>query len=237
MAIPAHWSQDPLFPETFSNPKFAPHFTIARPPRNLIGKAGYYCFDLSCPITADTYTSVLASATVTLTAAKELLSGESVFALSRPPGHHAGTSVSGGYCYFNNVAIVARYLQREPGGLTHSKIAILDIDYHHGNGTQEIFYSDPSVVYVSLHAELDYPYFTGSREERGDGPGEGFNHNFPLPPGTGDYAYCGELRKGARVIDEFNPAYLIVRYEHDVISMMPITMTNASKPGSRHVRE
>jgi len=166
---------------------------------------------------------VLASATVTLTAAKELLrSGESVFSLSRPPGHHAGTSISGGYCYFNNVAIATRYLQREVGGSTRSKIAILDIDYHHGNGTQEIFYSDPSVTYVSLHGELDYPYFTGSREERGDAPGEGFNHNFPLPPGTDDDAYCGELRKGTKVIDEFNPVYLIVSLGVDTFWNDPI---------------
>jgi len=166
---------------------------------------------------------VLASARVSLSAAKELLrSGESVFALSRPPGHHAGTSISGGYCYFNNVAIAARYLQRESEGSTCPKIAILDVDYHHGNGTQEIFYSDSSVTYVSLHAELDYPYFTGSREERGDGPGEGFNHNFPLPFGTDDGAYCGELRKGAKVIEEFDPAYLIVSMGFDTFESDPI---------------
>lgn len=212
------------FPEVFPHPKFTQRFNDGSlAPRSLAAKAGYYCFDLSYPITADTYTSVAASAKVTLSAARELLkSGESVFALSRPPGHHAGTSISGGYCYFNNVAIAARYIQQESGGSSLSRVAILDIDYHHGNGTQEMFYSDSSVTYVSLHAELDYPYFTGSRNERGDGPGEGTNHNFPLPFGTDDGAYCGELRKGAKVIEEFNPNYLIVSLGVDTFESDPI---------------
>jgi len=176
---------------------------------------------------------VLSSVRVALSAAKELLSHQvPAFALTRPPGHHAGSALSGGYCYLNNVAIAARYLQRHAISNGHgaTKIGILDIDYHHGNGTQDIFYSDPSVLYTSLHAVDDFPYFTGSRTETGCGHGEGYNMNIPLPRGTMDSEYCAALELVVAAIRKFDPQYLIVSlgvdtYMDDPISDFKLTVT------------
>jgi len=144
------------------------------------------------------------------------------YALCRPPGHHAAADLYGGYCYLNNAAIAARYLQSSgsrPSSLpesralpTPTKVAILDIDYHHGNGTQLIFYADPAVLYCSLHVhpDEDYPYYWGDADETGVGPGEGTNCNWPLPRGTGDKAYLAALDEALAAIGEFAPDYLVV---------------------------
>ncbi|KAH9176854.1 Arginase/deacetylase [Lactarius sanguifluus] len=217
------YCQDAVLPETFPHQKLVPglsqsHVDSLSP----IAKAGYYCFDLSCPITKVTYSSAIASVNVALSAARELAvtSGSygpkvGVFALclpySRPPGHHAGTSLSGGYCFINNVAVAARFLQGFDQRPTDKpSVAILDVDYHHGNGTQEIFYSDPSVLYVSLHAEDDYPYFTGSTTEKGIDDGVGANINYPLPRGTQDSEYCAALSNAVEDIKKFDPGYLLL---------------------------
>ncbi|KAH9948202.1 hypothetical protein B0H21DRAFT_876236 [Amylocystis lapponica] len=161
-----------VLPETFLHPKLSPSIPRDTSALSSIARAGLHCFDLSSPITSETYRSVLASVSVTLSAAEELMlrMPDGIFALARPPGHHAGTSIYGGYCFLNNAAIAARFLQSATPATT---VAILDIDYHHGNGTQQIFYADPSVLYVSLHADGDYPYFTGAATERGSGAGRG----------------------------------------------------------------
>ncbi|KAI9445365.1 Arginase/deacetylase [Lactarius indigo] len=211
--------QDAVLPETFPHQKLAPglsqsHVDSLSP----IAKAGHYCFDLSCPITKVTYSSVIASVNVALSAARDLAitSGPygpkvGVFALCRPPGHHAGTSLSGGYCFINNVAVTARFLQSFNQRPTDKpSVAILDVDYHHGNGTQEIFYSDPSVLYVSLHAENDYPYYTGSTTEKGIDDGVGANINYPLPRGTQDSDYCAALSNAVGDIKKFDPGYLLL---------------------------
>ncbi|KAH9056931.1 Arginase/deacetylase [Lactarius vividus] len=164
-----------------------------------VAKAGYYCFDLSL-----TYSSAIASVNCR---------NVGVFALCRPPGHHAGTSLSGGYCFINNVAVAAQFLQGFNQRPTDKpSVAILDVDYHHGNGTQEIFYSDPSVLYVSLHAEDDYPYFTGSTTEKGINDGVGTNINYPLPRGTQDSDYCAALSNAVEEIKKFDPGYLLLRF-------------------------
>ncbi|OBZ65189.1 Acetylpolyamine aminohydrolase [Grifola frondosa] len=213
-----------VLPETF----FHRALTSEEPPATLspIAKAGLYCFDLSGPITAETYRSAVASVLVALSAAKALLSEKAltrsngVFALTRPPGHHAGVAVSGGYCFFNNAAVATKYLLHSSDDTT---VTILDIDYHHGNGTQQIFYSEPRVLYVSLHADGDYPYFTGSTKERGAGEGVGFNHNLPLPRNTtGDDLYCETLLKAVAFIRVFDPAYLIVSLGVDTAADDPI---------------
>ncbi|KAI0714634.1 hypothetical protein C8Q76DRAFT_431838 [Earliella scabrosa] len=191
-----------VFPETFRHRQLqdtAPQDVKGMSP---LAKPGIYCFDLSCPITSDTYRAAIASVKVTLCAARALANSDcsaphGIFALARPPGHHAQDALCGGYCFLNNVAIAARYLLQHAGC---RRVAILDVDYHHGNGTQQIFYTDPQVVYVSLHAQGDYPYFTGAAEERGSGPGAGYNHNFPLPTGTSDDVYCETLLDAADVI-------------------------------------
>lgn len=169
---------------------------------------------------------MLSSAQVTLSAAKELLLYQrATFALSRPPGHHAGSALAGGYCYLNNAAIAARYLQSSSSTAEQGlvKIAVLDIDYHHGNGTQEIFYSDPSVLYTSIHAKDDYPYYTGSKEETGYGAGEGFNLNYPLSKGTTDEEYCSVLQAVMEIITKFDPCYLVVSLGVDTYLDDPIS--------------
>ncbi|KLO20620.1 Arginase/deacetylase [Schizopora paradoxa] len=188
---------------------------------------GLYCFDLSCPITKDTHKATLASLRVTLTAAKLLSSSalDSIFALCRPPGHHAMPSLCAGYCFLNNIAIAARFIQHTSSpDTTKPKVAILDIDYHHGNGSQAAFYDDPSVLYVSLHGENDYPYFTGFTDEQGSGEGEGYNFNFPLPRGTtGDDEYCETLQRAVAIVQKFEPAFVLVSLGVDTFIDDPIS--------------
>ncbi|CAE7139282.1 unnamed protein product [Rhizoctonia solani] len=222
-------SKDAVMPETFPHPGLlASSKSKAMHHKNLspLAKAGLYCFDLSCPITADTFGSALAAVRVVLSALRYLMSESSnqarsgAFALTRPPGHHAGPAVCGGYCFFNNIAIAAKCLQSR---VPNAKIAILDIDYHHGNGTQDVFYQDPSVLYVSLHAEGDYPYFTGTAEEVGDGPGMGFNLNIPLPQHTtGNAEYIAALRQGLDRISHFGPQWLLVSLGVDTYKDDPL---------------
>ena len=124
------------------------------------------------------------------------------YALCRPPGHHAGRDYFGGYCYLNNAALAAARLA------TTDRVALIDIDYHHGNGTQDIFYALAEVLFISLHADPtnQYPLFWGYADERGSGAGEGLTHNFPLPPGTGDDACLATLDRTLSLIANFNPA-------------------------------
>ncbi|KAJ3239748.1 hypothetical protein HDU81_005464 [Chytriomyces hyalinus] len=156
-----------------------------------MGQPGYYCFDNTGIIVEGTYEAAYAAAQVALTAADLLLqSKQSVFALCRPPGHHAHSDLCGGYCFFNNAAIAVQYiLDKQP----QSRVAILDIDYHHGNGTQDIFYQQSNPLYTSIHGYPDYPMYWGSPAEKGEGPGMGFNVNVPLPIGTRDPEYLAAL--------------------------------------------
>ena len=154
------------------------------------GSYGYYTFDLTAPLVEGTYAAVVGSAQCAITAANLILNGQrAAYALCRPPGHHAGRDFSGGYCYFNNTAIAARLLS------TRGPVAILDIDYHHGNGTQDIFWEDDRVLTISIHCDprVDFPYFTGYADEIGEGAGRGYNLNLPLPPKTDGVAYLAAL--------------------------------------------
>lgn len=203
-----------VIPETFPHVNLLPAPPESAHITNPFARAGLFCFDLSCPITKETHKATLASLRVTLTAAKSLVVGavNSAFALCRPPGHHAMPSLCGGYCFLNNVAIAARFIQNiSPSAIERPKVAILDIDYHHGNGSQATFYDDPSVLYVSLHGENDYPYFTGSASEQGSGKGKGYNVNFPLPRGiTGDNEYCDTLQGAVAIVRNFEPSFLLI---------------------------
>jgi acetoin utilization deacetylase AcuC-like enzyme len=199
------------------------YFTVRgwrRRPANWQQQAGYYAIDRDSPILAGTWTAAYWGAQIALTAAGLVLGGEpSVYALCRPPGHHASASQYGGYCYLNNAAIAARYLQDQG-----ARVAIVDIDYHHGNGTQEIFYADPTVLYCSLHADPDeeYPYFWGADDERGSGAGLGANHNWPLPAGTDDAAYLAALDEAQAVVAAFQPAFLVVSAGFDLLAGDPV---------------
>ncbi len=169
---------------------------------------GIWCTDAVTPIKKKTYEVARASAETALTGAELLRKGheKTVYALCRPSGHHAGPRVFGGYCYFNNVATAAEYL------LPEGKVAIVDIDYHHGNGTQEFFDEIKSVFTASIHCDPsnEYPYFWGYDDEKGKGQAVGTNHNEPLPKDTGLEQYSAAVDRIINKIREFNPAYLII---------------------------
>jgi acetoin utilization deacetylase AcuC-like enzyme len=180
-----------------------------------------FTFDIFSPIVAGTWTAIRSALDVTLTGAAMMQSGApSVFSLCRPPGHHASGDLAGGYCYLNNAAIAAQYY-RDRGA---ERVAILDIDYHHGNGTQRIFYDRDDVQFISLHGrpEEEYPFLLGFADETGSGKGEGFNLNLPMPPGTRIGAYMDAVAAASARIKAFAPDMLIVSlgvdtYEHDPV--------------------
>jgi len=186
----------------------------------------YFLMDTYTPITRSTYDSARLAVDVTLTAAQLLRNGERVaYALCRPPGHHAEYKAMGGYCYFNNAAIAANYLSEK------GKVAILDVDFHHGNGTQNAFYDRSDIFYVSIHADPahTFPYISGFADEKGVGKGRGFNKNYPLPLGTTDSQYATVLKKTLADIRKFNPKYLVLStgfdtYQHDPIGGFKLTI-------------
>ncbi len=190
-----------------------------RKPKSFLGLMGYYAFGWGTPILEGTWEAAYWSAQCALSAADLVRAGEqAVYALCRPPGHHAAADLYGGFCYLNNAAIAARHLQ--PSG----RVAILDIDYHHGNGTQAIFYSDPSVLFCSLHAhpDDDYPYYWGEADECGEGAGVGYNRNWPLPQGTDDARYLITLDAALAAIREFVPGHLVVSAGFDTVAGDPV---------------
>ncbi|KAG0666910.1 hypothetical protein C6P46_003620 [Rhodotorula mucilaginosa] len=218
-------SKEAALPETFLRHDLL--LEPDHPARNYsvdaIARIGRHSFDLSAPVTADTWAAALASARVALEALSALTSStaDATFALCRPPGHHATDSLCGGYCYLNNAAVAARQFQHNRG--TKAKVAILDIDYHHGNGTSKIFYNDPSVLYVSLHAWADYPYYTGAEQERGGPDAKGMNINYPLPRGCSNDEYILTLLKAVNNVRRFAPELLIVSLGVDTYIRDPIT--------------
>lgn len=183
-------------------------------------RLGSYTFDTATPILKGTWEAAKSAANVALSAARAVYRGEkSAFALARPPGHHASADLYGGYCYLNNIAIAAQWLADE--GL---RPAILDVDYHHGNGTQAIFYARPDVFFVSIHADpsFAYPHFLGFADERGEGPGEGANVNLPLPRKTDWSGYSEALRTALSRVKDFGPDVLLVSLGLDTFEGDPI---------------
>jgi acetoin utilization deacetylase AcuC-like enzyme/GNAT superfamily N-acetyltransferase len=178
-----------------------------RPPKEPSVLSGYYCIDTFTPINRNAYPAARGGVDAALTAAREILDGRRIaYALVRPPGHHAERRAFGGFCYFNNNAIAAQYLS------AYGKVAILDLDYHHGNGQQDIFYRRSDVLTVSIHGHpsFAYPYFSGFEDERGEGEGEGFNMNIPLPEGVKGTQYRKALAKALERIKAFDPQFLVV---------------------------
>ena len=205
---------------------FAPR-NLRRKPNRFFGLPGYYSYGVGTPVLEGTWEAAYWSAQCALTAADAVVGGEhAAYALCRPPGHHAAADLFGGLCYLNNAAIVARYLQQRtplpPTGehWSEAKVAILDIDYHHGNGTQEIFYSDPKVLYCSLHAhpDDDYPYFWGAEDETGQGEGKSYNHNWPLPQGTTDADYLATLNEALAIIVDYRPHWFVISAGFDTLA-------------------
>lgn len=184
-----------------------------RPPIDDELRAGYYCIDTFTPLTHNAYIAARAAVDCALTGAELLRGGEQlVYAICRPPGHHAERRVYGGFCYFGNAAVAANLLSAD------GPVAILDIDFHHGNGTQDIFYHRADVLTISIHGDPSYayPYFAGFADERGEGAGEGYNHNFPLPENVTDDDYLRVLDQALAIIERFAPRYLVLSVGLDI---------------------
>ncbi|MBU1541676.1 MAG: histone deacetylase family protein [Proteobacteria bacterium] len=201
-----------LLPGKSIYPYVFPIRNATRPPHDYTVLAGYYCLDTFTPINKNAFLAARSGVNCALTGAELLLEGyHTAYALVRPPGHHAEKDVFGGFCYFNNASIAANFLSQ------YGKVAILDIDYHHGNGHQQIFYARKDVFTVSIHGNpsFAYPYFTGFADEQGEGQGQGYNLNFPLKENINGKEYLGTLKKAIKRILDFHPDYLIVSIGFD----------------------
>jgi acetoin utilization deacetylase AcuC-like enzyme len=206
----------------------------AHRPKSMLGRAGYHMMDLSAAIVSGTYQAALASANCALAGAQTILNERAAFALCRPPGHHAGRDYAAGFCFINNAAVAAHWLSSK------GKVALLDVDYHAGNGTQDIFYERGDVLTISLHGDPDYeyPYFAGYADETGAGAGKGLHHNFPLSSGTDNQAYLSTLDKALALIRDFAPDYLVLSagmdiYEGDLLGKFKITRECIGEIGKR----
>jgi acetoin utilization deacetylase AcuC-like enzyme len=213
-------------------------FPIRRPdrrPKDLALRAGYYCIDTFTPLDGNAYSAARSAVDVALTAAGEVMAGRrAAYAVCRPPGHHAERGVFGGFCYFNNAAIAAHRLSR------HGKVAMLDVDFHHGNGAQDIFYSRPDVLTVSIHGHPNYayPYFSGFADELGEAEGKGFNRNYPLPEDADEKLYFEAMDAAIAHIRRFKPVFLVVCLGLDTMRGDPtgsfgLTATAMKRMGAR----
>lgn len=208
-------------PDTVLHPGLRAGMGEGREPSSIVARLGYWTFETMTPVGAGTYRAARAAADVALTAADLVLGGEpAAYALCRPPGHHAARSLFGGYCYLNNAAVAAEHVVRRTG----EPVAVLDLDYHHGNGTQQIFYERPDVLYVSVHGDpaRAYPYFTGFDEETGAGAGAGTTVNLPLAPGCGDPAYLEALDRALERVRSFGGSVAVVSLGVDTYREDPI---------------
>ncbi|WP_420413811.1 histone deacetylase family protein [Roseibium sp.] len=216
-------------------PNVHPDRRTASYPRSAVGQAGYHQADTACPIAAGTWDAAYWSAQSTIEGADLMLAGEqSAYVLSRPPGHHAFADLAGGFCFLNNSGIAAEHLLK-----AGKRPAILDIDVHHGNGTQGIFYERGDVLTISIHADPSrfYPFFWGHNHERGEGHGRGANLNLPLERGTGDDQYLKTLDTAFDRIQAFGTDIVVVAlgldaYEKDPLKGLAITTPGFARIGA-----
>ena len=195
-------------------------------PDNFAAKMGLYSYDAGTPFTAGTWVAAREGAMCALSAAQAVLDGDAAaFALSRPPGHHAGADFFGGYCFLNNAALAAQHLLNRGAGGGCKKVAVLDIDYHHGNGTQAIFYDRADVFFASIHGDprTEYPFYLGHADETGTGAGLGANLNLPLPRGSGYAAWAQALEVALTAIGRFGADALVVSLGMDTFAGDPIS--------------
>jgi len=205
-------------------------------PASFAARMGLFSFDAGTPLTSGTWSAARAGACCALTAAARVRAGErAAFALTRPPGHHAGGDFFGGYCFLNNAAIAAQAL-RDAGA---ARVAVLDIDYHHGNGTQALFYDRADVQFTSIHGDphTEYPYYLGYADECGAGDGLGFNRNLPLPRGTGFGGWREASREALRGIADFKPDALVVSLGLDTFEGDPIAGFTLATPDYLRIGE
>lgn len=206
---------------------------VARVPSSIQGQVGYYLSGGSAPIDAGTFGAAVTSAHCALEAAALLDEGvREVYALCRPPGHHAYTDMAGGFCYLNNAAIAAQALAER-----HGRVAVLDFDVHHGNGTQDIFYSRGDVHFVSVHADPNdvFPFYVGYADETGEGEGAGHNLNLPLPVGSGDAPFLAAIDRGLASIRDFAPEVLVVSVGFDAFRGDPSAELTVTTPGFHEI--
>ncbi len=222
----AEWvALDPAHAELDALPSVWPAPGMRRDllPENFSARIGLFSFDAGTPLTAGSWVAARAGAACAIAAARAVSLGEarSAFALSRPPGHHAGADFFGGYCFLNNAALAAQAL-RNSGA---QRVAVLDVDYHHGNGTQAIFYGRSDVLTVSIHGDprTEYPFYLGHADERGSGAGAGFNLNLPLPRGTGFARWREALHTALDAVRTFGADALVVALGVDTFEGDPIS--------------
>lgn len=222
------WEQwvalDPANAEIMPSPAVWPVRTLRSDiePENFTARLGLYSMDNETPLAAGTWTAAKAAADAAVSGAALLGAGaRSAFCATRPPGHHAGSDFMGGYCFLNHAAIAAEALRA--GGC--DRVAILDIDYHHGNGTQSIFSAREDVLTVSIHGDprTEYPFYLGYEDETREGPGAGFNRNYPLPAGTGFETWFATLEAALARVKEHHPGALIVSLGLDTYAGDPIS--------------
>ena len=235
---PAAWAALPdPGPEVVGNVHPTPEMLAqgASCPAGLVGQVGWFTADTACPIGPGTWDAALGAAACALAAAGEAASGRTAYALCRPPGHHAYAARAGGHCYVNNAALAAQAL-RDAGA---ARVAVLDIDSHHGNGTQGIFWDRGDVLTVSVHGDPNryYPWFVGHAAEVGAGAGAGCNLNLPLAQGLGDAEWLAAIEAGLRAIAAFRADALVVSLgfdasEHEPLGFLRVTADGFARAGA-----
>lgn len=218
-------------PEVVANIHAAPEMLAqgGRPGANIIGRTGWYTADTACPIGPKSWEAIQGAASCALAAAAEAAQGRTAYALCRPPGHHAYAARAGGHCYVNNAALAAQALRDAGAG----RVAVLDIDSHHGNGTQGIFWDRGDVLTISIHGDPDnyYPWYVGRTAERGAGAGDGRNMNLPLAFGTADDGWLDALRYALAAIRDFKPDALVVPLGFDASKDEPLGALAVTEDG------
>lgn len=215
-------------------PKSNPGRYVATYPKDIIGQVGWHIMDTSCPLGAGTWKGVYASAQTAISAASSVAEGEEkvAYAVCRPPGHHAYPDGGAGFCFLNNSAIATERLLE-----TFKRVAILDVDLHHGNGTQAIFWRRRDVMTVSIHADpaFCYPHYWGYEHERGEGQGYGFNVNYPIPAGTGDESYMLTLDEALTEIQSYSPDAIVVALGLDASEQDPFAVLEITTQGFQEI--
>lgn len=238
-AVMAQRGQDrrQVIADLFPNPRYRDGMGEWREPDNAVARLGYWSFETATPMLAGTWSAARAAVDVALTATDLVLAGDrAAYGLCRPPGHHAASAMFGGYCYLNNAAIAADAAATTTG----SRVAVLDVDYHHGNGTQQIFYGRSDVLYASVHADpaFAFPAFSGFADETGTGRGLGATVNVPLPHDCDEARYLDGLEVALETIERFAPDLLVLSlgvdtYELDPIAGLGLTTESFAKLGRR----
>jgi acetoin utilization deacetylase AcuC-like enzyme len=201
---------------------------VRSPPKDIFARAGFYAYDMSAGIAEHTWSAAVASAGLALEGAR-IVTGKhpdridkTTMALCRPPGHHCNGRMAGGYCYINNSVIAVDGIRHYSEVGLRPKFVVLDLDFHHGNGTQEYFYKDGEVLYVSIHGEDEYPYYSGGEDEKGEGMGLNCNVNLPLLAGSTVDDYLDKADLAIKAIESYEPDYIVVSLGFDTFHLDPL---------------